>query len=135
MSDQINVAIIRLNQERKLLKERQNTINSESSQNYRTGYQKQRLSTLEPPKLFMQVIQVPQMKTQRPIKIKTKLKVNANFRRRSMSQKTEKNGNPMVGVVRKFDLSFLNYDPLPIVYYNQGKMLKQKRQGSNIIRV
>ncbi|CAK60729.1 unnamed protein product (macronuclear) [Paramecium tetraurelia] len=135
MSDQINVAIIRLNQERKLLKERQNTFNSESSQNNRTVYQKQRLSTLDPPKLFMQIIQVPYMKNQRPIKVKTKLKVNINFRRRSLSQKTEKISNAMVGVVRKFDLSFLNYDPLPIVYYNQGKMLKQKRQGSNIISI
>lgn len=58
------------------------------------------------------------MKSKRPLKVNNKLKLNSNIRRHSRSFKTEKNSNPMLSIVKKFDLSFLNYDPLPIVYYN-----------------
>ncbi|CAD8200081.1 unnamed protein product [Paramecium pentaurelia] len=135
MQDQIKIVINRLNQERQLLKERQNTFNYECSPNIRTGFQMQKPITLDPPKLFMQTIQFPNVKAQRQRNVNNKLKINANFRRRSTSQKTEQNSNPMVGIVKKFDFSFFNYDPLPIVYNNQSKMLKMKRQSSNIIRI
>ncbi|CAD8096034.1 unnamed protein product [Paramecium primaurelia] len=135
MQDQIKIAINRLNQERQLLKDRQNTFNCECSPNIRTGFQMQKPITLDPPKLFMQTIQFPNMKAQRQRNVNNKLKINVNFRRRSTSQKTEQNNNPMVGIVKKFDFSFFNYDPLPIVYNNQSKMLKMKRQSSNIIRI
>ncbi|CAD8091136.1 unnamed protein product [Paramecium primaurelia] len=137
MQYNIKEIIARLNDQRKTVQFRHRTLNSENSQPTQIGDVKRRLSTLDPPTMSMQYLELDVMKQKENKEFKkvTNKRCQIQNKQRLMMLYSKKTTQPQhhQSFLPLIDFSQLNNDPLPIVYPKHDKMIKLKKISSRVM--
>ncbi|CAD8105033.1 unnamed protein product [Paramecium sonneborni] len=137
MQYNIKEIIARLNEQRKTVQFRHRTLNTENSQPTQISDAKRRLSTLDPPTMSMQFLEIDVMKQKENKEYKkvTNKRVQIQNKQRLMMLQSKKNTQPQnhSSFLPLIDFSQLNNDPLPIVYPKHDKMIRLKKITSRVM--
>ncbi|CAD8198531.1 unnamed protein product [Paramecium octaurelia] len=137
MQQNIKEIIARLNDQRKTMSIRRRTLNNENSQAIQSGDVKRKLSTLDPPTMSLQNLEIDLMAQGRNKEFKKigkkRYQFQNNQRLMMLYNKKTTYVETHQSILPLIDFSQFNNDPLPIVYPKHDKMVKFKKINSRVI--